>query len=154
MVDPKKGVLDNLKDALGLESPALRAYGTYATIAVAQYLRLVFGMLKGAGKLSKGIGKLFKVKPKDLKWIEELTQRDESTLQKIDEYLGSAGNTNLALSQFYKKPHNADLYKKALEYARKQVPPKDLVLEDITSHQGNDTGNDWEKVTGNVDGKK
>lgn len=54
---------------------------------------------------------------------------EESTRQKIDEWLGSAKDSSLALSDFYKEPENAKLFKDAV--ARSKVKNSGVNLDEI-----------------------
>lgn len=120
IVDPQAGLLENLKQAYGYDSPVMRKAGHVATIAVAQYLRGAFFAFKKAGDfVTWAATKSDKISEKDMEWVKELTTRDEDTLQKIDEWSGSAGNSLLALSEFYKNKGNAKIYKEQLDKARK-----------------------------------
>lgn len=133
-LDPSKGILENLQAAYGLDSPVLRKGADVALIAAAQWLRMVFGLVKGLGRVTGGaidLARKNRDKGKNLEWLYDLTRRDEGTLQKIDEYLGSAAHSQFALSEFYKNKDNAKLYKEAVEAARASRPAKDLDLSQL-----------------------
>ena len=124
MVDPSKGVLENLKIAFGARSPAVREGFSYVTIGVSEWLRLMIGTLEASGTIVGGAGRLFMKDKSKLNWLADLTNRDEKTLQAIDEYLGSAAFPKFAMSDFYKNEKNAKIYNQAAEFARTYRKPE------------------------------
>ena len=69
--------------------------------------------------------------------MTDITEWDEKTFQKFDEWSGAAGYDNLASSYFYKDPHNAKRYREELEKARHGRKSLDL-----------STVKDWATVKG------
>ena len=142
IVDPEKGIAANLVKAFGLRSPALRRSFDYMTsILVAQSLRLYLGIADKLTDAAGGIAKVFDAKavkknPKKYQWLEELGEMEEPRKQQLDEWQGSAGNTGLALSDFYKKKKNADLYQGALDEAIKNPGEPKIDLESVTGWIG------------------
>ena len=144
MVKENLGILDNLKLAFGTDSPALKRGGEYAVLAASQWLRLMMGTVEVGGKIVGGVGRMFLSDKSKMNWAAEITQIDEKTLQKIDEWLGSAENSSLALSEFYKNDNNAKMYKRAIEYVRAN-PGAQLNLESAPN-DGGDKKWEWQKV--------
>jgi hypothetical protein len=140
-IDPSKGILENLKNAYGAKSLAVREGVGYLKIGIAEWARLMMGTLEVGGKVVKGVARHIpkvKVEEKSLEWITGLTQRDEKTLQKIDEWAGTGEFTSTALSEFYKESQNAKNYKKAAEFYRKHPDRGDIVIGDLDPD-----GNPW-----------
>ena len=118
-IDPKDGLIKSLRKALGLDTAFPRIIGGAAGIAIAQWLRALYGIAEGGGKIIDKLSQATKYKF-DVKWLRELTTVEEKTLQKIDETLTSAAYPGLALSKFYRKSDNAEKYKKIVEESRKK----------------------------------
>ncbi|GEM_PF-3429336 len=116
--DPTKSLLENLKDAYGMNLEKPREVGTTVAKYAVQWVRIVEAAMKHTGELAIGIltlkGHILKGK---FKWLEAILYRDEETLQWLDEVSGSASDASLALSNFYQNRANADIYKAALHEA-------------------------------------
>jgi hypothetical protein len=129
IVDPSKGLMDNLRMAYIYETPWMRKAGTYAGIALAQEIRLVMGVLGTAGTaIRSGIEWAGKKQGVKVKWLDDLTHLSEENKQMIDEISGSAAFPYLALSDFYKESENAKIFKESMEEAQNTHKP--LTLDD------------------------
>lgn len=118
ILDRSKGILSNLALISGLKSPVVRRGLDYTTTTIAQGLRLYIGIAEKLGIVASNIVEWFpRVKPGSMAWLKDLLTMSEQKKQKIDEWLGSAGNHSLAISNLYKIPANAKAYQDALNSA-------------------------------------
>lgn len=145
IVNPEKGIISNLTRAFGLQSPALRRGFDYMTsIVVAQGIALYSGIADKLTDATAGIAETFdsdsvegnrkkgiKANSTKYQWLKDLGEMKEPERQRIDEWLGSAGHTGLALSKFYKNEKNAGLYQTALDQAIKNPDTKQIRLDNI-----------------------
>lgn len=133
MIDPKKGILENLYIIYGGRNPIIRKSTGYIGTAVGQWMRLLSGTAQVAGNVLKTpIGLINQVLAKarirtlPSKWINVLTNRNEKTMQAIDEITGNARDPRLATSRFYKNSKNSKIYNKAYAIALRNRSSIDL----------------------------
>jgi hypothetical protein len=116
MVDPDKSFLENLKDAFAKNiDPGTRVLtGDVAKYAI-QVPRAVMGIVAKAGDMIWAM--VPRQYEKQAEWVKTITQREPGTEQAIDEIFTSAGDYTLAVSEFYKEPENAAVYKLMHDFA-------------------------------------
>lgn len=153
--DTTASMTENIKRALGLYSPGLREASVFMAKYLVQVIRMLRGIQETGGVITGEIlAHLPGVDPATAKWFELLAKPDEKSDQLLDEISGSAGNSSLALSNFYKNSNNSAIYeasrnhaiilRKAMNLARPTMP---ATVPGATAITG------WKKVKGFHDDK-
>jgi len=138
IIKPEEGVWSNIITFSGLRNPALRTSADKATaLAIAQPLRAYLWLFERGGNIAASITDFIRRKPAETVWLRDLVTMGEQKRQKIDEWLGSAGNTSLALSDFYKQPRNAKIYQDALDKA---------IVNNKRLNLGGISDNAWQRI--------
>ncbi|MBN2306895.1 hypothetical protein JXD20_02820 [Candidatus Peregrinibacteria bacterium] len=133
IVDPSQTSWENLKRAFALDMGPTRTLFASAGGYVAQVPRFMFWNINVIGHVVKAIGTEMGAGP-DFKEAVDSAMPGEEKKQIIDEYFTSAGSQFKALSDFYKEPVNAKIYKFALEAAHSTHKP--LFLGMMTGRKG------------------
>jgi hypothetical protein len=132
MVDPSQSSWENLQRAFALDMGPARTLTSTAGSYVAQVPRFVLWNVEGAGTVIKGIGHLFTTggeREEDFDAaVEAVANRPDGQKQFLDEMFTSAGSQYKAISEFYRKPENANIYKFSHDYALKNSKPLFLGL--------------------------
>ncbi len=128
IVDPSQTSWENLQRGLLLDMDITRQIATGVGGYAAQVPRFVFAHMELAGRVVKSIGTKIGGGPDFEDAIDAISKRPQSTRMFIDEYFTSAKSEHMALSEFYKNPLNAKLYRFSLEYAQEEGRGRKLDL--------------------------
>ncbi|HDL90548.1 MAG TPA: hypothetical protein ENG14_06565 [Thermodesulforhabdus norvegica] len=128
IVDPSQTSWDNLQRGLLLDMDVTRQIATSVGGYAAQVPRFIFAHMELAGRVVKSIGTTIGGGPDFEAAIDAISKRPQSTRMFIDEYFTSAKSEHMALSEFYKNPLNAKLYRFSLEYAQEEGKGRKLDL--------------------------
>ena len=116
MVDPSKGVLDNMKTAAALNTRTTReVLGMMGSVA-SQFTRAAMGAGEAAGDVIQWGGSFF-TDEENLAIIDTITERSQAFQEAHDEWFTSADSTITAKSDFYHVRENARMFKALRQYA-------------------------------------
>ncbi len=155
IIDPKKGLYENVKEAFGLNSYGTKKFGGYALLAFSQWVRASSYVIGKAGGFAHDVLDVLPfIDSGSIAWIRRYTSLSEEQKQWLDEYFESARSPGTAMSQFYKNRTNAETYDKSLKLFEKNKLEGDLYLGHIRGRQNTDNynvrpdgwDNEWQKA--------
>ncbi len=132
IIDPKKSLYKNVKEAFGVNSYGTRKFGGYALLAFSQWIRASAYVIEKTGGLVHSVLDVMPfINTNSITWITKYTSLEEDQKQWLDERLESARKPGTAMSKFYKRRSNADAYDKSLTLFEKNRVTGELYLGHI-----------------------
>ncbi|MBU1017845.1 hypothetical protein KKA33_02330, partial [Patescibacteria group bacterium] len=139
IIDPKKSVFENAKEAFGLNRYGTRKFGGYALLAFSQWVRASAFVVEKTGGFVHGVLDVIPfVDSNSIAFITRFTELSPAQKQWLDEYMESARSPKTAISQFYKNRANAEAYDKSLKLFEKNKVTGDLYLGHIRGRANTD----------------